>query len=54
MKRHGTKKEQLKIHLQLLDKYHDILHGHLSDKYSCINSKDIGDYVGHAFAINRI
>ena len=49
-----NKKRAVKIYLHLLDKYHDMFHVHLSHKYICINSKDIGDYVGHAFAINTI
>ena len=49
----GSKKEKMKIHLQLLEKYHGSYHAHQNYEYVCINSKEIGDYVGHAFAINK-
>ena len=54
MERYGKRNEKLKIHLQLLDKYQNRFQVHLKHKYICVNSKEIGDYVGHASAVNII
>ena len=49
LERSGKRNEKLKIHLQLLDEYHFAYNVHKKYKYICVNSKDIGVYIGHAF-----
>jgi len=53
LERSGKRKDNLKTHLQLLDKYHGSYNVHPTDKYLCANSKDLGLFIGHAFAINK-
>ena len=48
LERSGKKKEKLKVHLQLLDEFLGWYNVHPSDKYICVNSKDLGNFVGHA------
>ena len=54
METYGSRKEKLKIHLQMLDNFQGKFQVHPRHKYICINSKDIRDYVGHSFAVNII
>ena len=54
METYGKKNENLKIHLQMLDQYQGKFQVDEKHKYICISSKDIGIYIGHAFAVNNI
>ena len=49
LERSGKRNEKLKIHLQLLDEYHFAYNVRKKYKYICVNSKDIGVYIGHVF-----
>ena len=51
LERSGTRTEKLKIHLQLLDKFLESYIVDNSQKYICINSAELGIYIGHAFPI---
>ena len=53
LERSGKIGENLKVHLQLLDDFLGWYNVHPTDKYICVNSKDLGKFVGHAFAINK-
>ena len=53
LERSGTRSEKLKIHLQLLDKFLDSYIVDKSQKYICINSAELGIYIGHAFPVNN-
>ena len=49
----GSTSELWKVQSQLLEKYHCSYHAHQNSDYICFNSKENGDYAGHAFAINK-
>ena len=53
LERSGKRNEKLKIHLQLLDKFLQAYNIDKSHKYVCINSVDLGMYIGHAFSVNK-
>ena len=53
LERSGSKKEKLKVHLQLLDDFLGWYTVHPTDKYICVNSNDLGQFLGHPFAVNK-
>ena len=53
LERSGKRNEKLKIHPQLLDKFLEAYNVDKSHKYICVNSAELGMYIGHAFAVNK-
>ena len=51
--RRGAKNQKMKVHLQLLGKYHMGFHAHETYTYSCVDSNNLGVYIGHALSINK-
>ena len=51
--RQGDKNEKLKVHLQVLETFHDNYQAHLGYHYLCEDSSNLGTYIGHAFNINN-
>ena len=49
--RRGKTSEKMKVHLQVLEKYHCGYHGDNLYHYECVDSSDLGVYLGHAFNI---
>ena len=50
--RKGKTNEKMKVHLQVLEKYHGGYHAHEEYYYICKNSSNLGIYLGHAFGID--
>ena len=49
LERSAKRHDNLKIHLQLLKQFHFKYNVHEKFKYICVNTKDLGKYIGHAF-----
>ena len=45
--------EKLKVNVQVVESYHCTYHAHEQYQYLCLDNRDLGHYVGHAFGINK-
>ena len=50
--RQGDKNEKLKVHLKVLETFHDNYQVHLGYHYICEDLSNLGTYIGHAININ--
>ena len=47
----GKTNEKMKVHLQALEKYHCSYHADEFYRYKCVDSSELGVYIGHTFNI---